>query len=100
MFRTLFCTLLRPTAMLSFVASLGFGQPATPVSVPARVSGTSLIVPVKVNGAGPYDFVLDTGSNTTLIEDSLFEELGMQPEGAVLLVGVKGENARPQAFAR
>ncbi|HLY42859.1 MAG TPA: aspartyl protease family protein [Terracidiphilus sp.] len=40
-----------------------------------------LIVAGRVNGRGPYKFILDTGSNTTLIESSLFRELGLKESG-------------------
>ena len=26
-----------------------------------------IVVPVTINGSGPYDFVLDTGSNNTML---------------------------------
>jgi hypothetical protein len=38
-----------------------------------------LIVPVMVNGKGPFDFVFDTGSSRTMIDPSLAAQLSLQP---------------------
>ena len=35
-----------------------------------------LIVPVSINGSGPYPFLLDTGSNSTLVRNELLDTLG------------------------
>jgi hypothetical protein len=36
-----------------------------------------LIVPVSLNGSGPYPFLLDTGSNSTLVRNELLDTLGI-----------------------
>ena len=36
-----------------------------------------LIVPVSINGSGPYSFFFDTGSNRTLVRKELLESLGV-----------------------
>jgi hypothetical protein len=36
-----------------------------------------LIVPVSINGSGPYQFLLDTGSNRTLVRNELLDTLGI-----------------------
>ena len=36
-----------------------------------------LIVPVSINGSGPYPFLLDTGSNSTLVRNELLDTLGI-----------------------
>jgi hypothetical protein len=43
-----------------------------------------------VNGRGPYKFVLDTGSNITLFESSLFHELELKPRGTTSAKAVDG----------
>jgi hypothetical protein len=44
----------------------------------------ALIVPVHINGAGPFDFVLDTGATLTCVSRRLAEQLGLDAEpGAV-----------------
>jgi hypothetical protein len=71
-------------------------QSVKSVKVYARSnSGSFLIVPVMVNRMGPYDFVLDTGSTSTLIDAALFKTLGLHQEGTVNLTSVA--NHQPQA---
>jgi predicted aspartyl protease len=44
-----------------------------------------ITVPVTVNGAGPYDFVVDTGADTTVVSDRLAASLALPPaEGKIL----------------
>ena len=38
-----------------------------------------VVVPVLVNGKGPYDFLLDTGSTTSVVDHELAKELGLKP---------------------
>ncbi len=47
-----------------------------------------IIVPVSINGSGPYDFLLDTGSSKTIVDRKLSEELGLPPVGESNMVGV------------
>jgi predicted aspartyl protease len=35
-----------------------------------------------VNGAGPYDFMVDTGATVTVLDAALFQELGLRAEGS------------------
>jgi hypothetical protein len=39
-----------------------------------------LIVPVVINGSGPYPFLLDTGSNRTLVRNGLLDTLGISSQ--------------------
>jgi hypothetical protein len=43
--------------------------------------GFAVMVPVTVNGHGPYDFMLDTGSTVTAVDRELGQELALEPEG-------------------
>ena len=36
-----------------------------------------MIVPVSINGSGPYDFMLDTGCAKTMVDEKLAGELGL-----------------------
>ena len=47
-----------------------------------------IIVPVSINGSGPYDFLLDTGSAKTIVDQSLADELGLPRGGEKNIVGV------------
>lgn len=53
------------------------GPAQNPVKLKSTPNGF-LIVPVSINGSGPYPFVLDTGSNCTLVRESLMTQLGIR----------------------
>ena len=60
-------------------------------SVPLRVVNDSILVtPVLINGQGPFDFVVDTGTNTTLIDPAFAETLALQPIGKKPLATLTG----------
>ena len=40
-------------------------------------------VPVTINGTGPYEFLVDTGSQITIVEPSLAAELELKPQGDI-----------------
>jgi hypothetical protein len=63
----------------------------TEVTVRFRiVKDYMIIVPVTINGSGPYDFVLDTGSNNTMLDQKLAEELALPRGGDRTGLGVMG----------
>ncbi|MCO5996409.1 retropepsin-like aspartic protease [Actinoallomurus rhizosphaericola] len=69
-------------------------------SLPMRVihsgDGTLLFVPVRVNGTGPYDFVLDTGSSNSSVDRSLVRRLRLPRTGQEHRVqGVTGSGLVP-----
>ena len=43
----------------------------------AGPNGAALMVPVHVNGEGPFRFVLDTGATVTCVEDAVAERLAL-----------------------
>ncbi len=47
--------------------------------------------PTRVNGRGPYDFVLDTGAGTCIVSESLAEELALERRGEASGHGAAGE---------
>jgi hypothetical protein len=47
-----------------------------------------IIVPVSVNGAGPYDLVMDTGCAKTIVDRKLAGELNLAQVGEKTVVGV------------
>jgi hypothetical protein len=50
--------------------------------IPARVAARRLlVVPVTVNGAGPYPFLLDTGATSSMVAADLARELSLPPLG-------------------
>lgn len=92
--------LLSAIGFTSFNVVAAFAVPSQAVTLPLRsYPGNLLIIPVTVNGSGPYDFVVDTGSNTTIIEAGLFRELGLQEEGAMHLSGMVKQNTEALTWA-
>jgi hypothetical protein len=76
-------------ALVHVAVLLAFGPiPATaaspqPVTVSMRpYKGTRSVVAVKLNGAGPYDLMVDTGATVTVLDAALFQELGLRAEGS------------------
>jgi Aspartyl protease len=63
--------------------------PGNTASVTSRLVQHALIViPVRINQSGPFDFVVDTGSQVTVIDPSLAAELGLKAYGGVGVVSV------------
>lgn len=57
--------------------------------------GAAIVVPVHVNGAGPFQFVLDTGATMTCLDEELADSLGLSDEP-----GVFGQGASVQSSGR
>ncbi|HEY4382625.1 MAG TPA: retropepsin-like aspartic protease [Acidobacteriaceae bacterium] len=59
----------------------------TPVKI--KLTEMSMItVPVSINGSGPYDFMLDTGSAKTIVDQKLATELRLRPVGEKTVIGM------------
>jgi hypothetical protein len=58
------------------------------------VQRSQIIVPVTINHSGPYDFLVDTGSQVTIVDPALAAELHLRIEGTTGFVGV-GFRTRP-----
>lgn len=56
-----------------------------------------IVVSVTLNGAGPYEFLLDTGTNTTLLHTEFAAQLGLRPIDRVEIITVAGTQAVPRA---
>jgi hypothetical protein len=52
------------------------------------VQRSRIIVPVVINHAGPYDFLVDTGTRFTMVDPSLAAELHLKTQGSAEAVGV------------
>jgi hypothetical protein len=62
--------------------------PGNVASVPLRlVNRYQMIVPVSVNHSGPYQFLLDTGTQITTIDQSLAVELHLEAQGTAVVTG-------------
>ena len=52
--------------------------------------GHAVVVPVRLNGRGPFDLVLDTATRLTILEPGLAAELGLEPLGRLPLATFNG----------
>jgi hypothetical protein len=50
------------------------------------VANALLIIPVKINRSGPFDFMVDTGSQLNVIDPALAAQLNLKSQGTVGLV--------------
>src|ERR1700686_77119 len=66
----------------------GSGEPdATPINA-ATDAASHLRVDVRINGNGPYHFVVDTGADRTILASEVAVELGLSHGENVMLRGV------------
>ena len=91
---------IRLFAFVSFCLYLstlpsGLGQERFQVKF--RVVADMIVVPVTINGAGPFDFLLDTGNTDTIIDRKLAEELRLSPAGTMILMTPQGDAVTPRA---
>jgi hypothetical protein len=66
-------------------------------SVEYRRDGKLMMVQARVNGAGPYWFVVDSGASRTVIDPSLAVELKLASTGSGTITGA-GQGAIPLAY--
>ena len=64
------------------------------VTVPMKLVMNRPTVEVKVNGQGPYLFVLDTGAGTNVLDPKLAKELGLESSGETKI----GDPSNPEAI--
>ena len=60
------------------------------VTVPMQDMGGRPVVELKINGRGPYRFILDTGTVTTIVSEDLSRELSLTPPAGVQVAPVNG----------
>lgn len=83
------------TLTLILIAAIAPGLPAETLC-PGNVASVALrnvnryqmIVQVSVNHSGPYDFLLDTGTQVTIIDPALAADLRLSNDGIATIVGV------------
>lgn len=80
---------LAVVALAALLAGCGFGASGSSgspgvtvqVKVVSQHGATLVLLPVTINGHGPYTFALDTGASTSLIDKPLAHQLGLQQTG-------------------
>jgi hypothetical protein len=69
-----------------------YAKPHCPGNVPSltlrNVKGSLIVVPVRINHTGPYDFLVDTGSQTMSVDPALASELDLRSQGTIGVGGV------------
>jgi len=89
---------------LSFSAVLGFAAPHAPNSDAnthlrvRTIAGYLMVVSVFINDRGPFDFLIDTGTNTTLIDPQLATELALQPKDTLKLASLASATDVPRYY--
>ena len=63
-------------------------DPATEVLELDKDRARRFLVPVMVEGAGPFDFMIDTGSQATAVTSQINKNLMLTPSGTATLVGM------------
>jgi len=83
--------LLTSVAVAAFTATALHGEKRCPGNVPSvslrHVQGAVNVVSVTVNGSGPFDFLVDTGAQTTTVDEELASQLRLQEEGKTRVSG-------------
>src|SRR6476620_3455384 len=93
------CLLVLIMALL-LATPRSFAVAPGPGSVPFRfVHGFAVVVPVSVNGQGPYDFMLDTGSTITTLDSGLGQQLGLAAQGMGTVTTLTQSAPAPLAVA-
>lgn len=54
-----------------------------------------IVVPVTINGTGPFDFLLDTGTTNSIVDRKLARELRLAPAGKMILATASREAVTP-----
>lgn len=62
------------------------------------IKGYLMVVSVSVDSRGPYDFLVDTGTNTTLIDPDLAKELELKAAGQLSLTSLAKAVPVPRYF--
>src|SRR5262245_35485776 len=103
--RSCSCGLL---AIVLAVPALADEKPK-PISVPYKLTGTNhVMVRVKINGKGPFNFIVDTGAPALFVATEVAKKIGVKPdkkgwgtfdrfeiEGGVVLEKAKGRIETP-----
>jgi hypothetical protein len=75
------------------------GCPANITAIPFHnVNRHEMIVEVSINHSGPYDFLFDTGTQVTVVDQSLASELHLAAKGKAAVAGISFQG--PATFAQ
>jgi len=77
-----FCTALKAESIIKF----------------KEINACLVVIPVSIDGKGPFDFIVDTGSDDTTIDPGLVKELDVKPTSTVMLVTAAGLQEVPSGY--
>lgn len=79
----------------------GAATPSTPTAIHFRSPrGFSIILPVYVNGRGPFEFLLDTGATITVVDPRLLQFLRLDVTGSGTMITPTSKTTIPWALAQ
>jgi len=88
--------LTQAKAGLALIAAFGnkdyavVDAPQQPAPIPFRKALNLIFADVKINGKGPYNFVVDTGASQTALSQKLARDLGLKAITTTVMHGVGG----------
>jgi predicted aspartyl protease len=88
--------LIEAKAALALIAAFGnkdYGvvkAPDQPALIPLRKTLNLIFADVRINGKGPYNFVVDTGASQTALSEKLARDLGLKIITSTVMHGVGG----------
>jgi predicted aspartyl protease len=92
------CAALRP-ASIQVIASAPAEEPDAHLDTGVDQS-QRVTAPVRINGQGPFDFVVDTGANRSVIAAELALQLNLPDGGAAMVHGVAGVEPAPTSIVK
>jgi hypothetical protein len=85
-----------------FSSTFSHAEASCPAGVsslhPRIVAGALLVIPVKINQSGPYDFMVDTGSQLNVIDPALASQINLKPQGTVGLIATAASTQASLGF--
>ena len=85
------CALTMP-AHLRACEPLDLATPGVAGTTTEDTTGRA-VAPIRINGQGPFRFIIDTGANRSVISQALATRLGLAPSGEDVVHSILGANA-------
>ncbi len=89
-------------SLATLILSALHAEPRCPGNVASlalrRIQGDLIVIRVRINRTGPYDFLVDTGSQATAIDPVLASDLHLRIEGTTGVSGVATQSRSAFAF--
>jgi predicted aspartyl protease len=85
-------------AASAMAAPVSHGQDPDTKIAARTLRGYLMVVSVSINERGPFDFLVDTGSNTTLIDPALAAELSLKPKDRFHLASFASATEVPRYY--